>query len=215
MAVLHHAFRCAVTPALEREIANLLAAWETGDRERLSDMALARYTALAERKDIHAAFYLGPDGAAPSWLQPQFISPGLAALVVLAKGFVPLPTLSASSDTNHYQLATQLPALGWATDEIDCLIRGQPIEAMLQGSAGCAFRLKQGGFRHTGGWTPGRMARTLCTRLDRLAFGPPSQANEAALVAWSKLNESNALQDARAMLNPLTDDDWLVMALTH
>lgn len=215
MAVLHHAFRCAVTPAFEQEIADLLAAWETGDRERLSGMALARYAALAEREDIHAAFYLGPDGAAPSWLQPQFISPGLAALAVLAEGFVPLPTLSASSDTNHYRLATQLPAFGWPADEIDVLIRGQPIEAMLQGYAGSALRLEQGGFRHTGGWTPGRTARTLCTRLDRLALGPPSQANEATLAAWTLLNDSNALNDARAMLAALSDDDWLVMAITH
>lgn len=215
MAVLHHAFRCAVTPAFEREIADLLAAWETGDRGRLSDMALARYAAVAERKDIHAAFHLGPDGAAPSWLQPQFISPGLAALVVLAESFVPLPTLSASNDTNHYRLASQLPALGWSADDIGSLVFGQPVEAVLRGYSVSALRLEQGGFRHTGGWTPGRTARTLCTRLDRLALGPPSQANEAALAAWGLLNESNALNDARAMLAALGDDDWLAMAITH
>lgn len=215
MAVLHHAFRCAVTPAFEREIPDLLAAWEAGDRERLSAIAHARYAALAEREDLHAAFHLGPDGAAPSWLQPQFISPGLAALVVLAESFVPLSTLSASNDTNHYRLASQLPALGWSADDIGSLVFGQPVEAVLRGYSASALRLEQGGFRHTGGWTPGRTARTLCTRLDRLALGPPSQANEAALAAWTLLNESNALNDARAMLAALSDDDWLVMAITH
>ncbi len=215
MAVLHHAFRCAVTPAFEREISDLLAAWEAGDRERLSAMAFARYAALAEREDLHAAFHLGPDGAAPSWLQPQFISPGLAALVVLAESFVPLPTLSASSDTNHYRLATQLPALGWSGDDIERLVFGQPVEALLQGYSASAAQPEQGGFRHTGGWTPGRTAPTLSASLDRLALGPPSQADKAVLSAWSELNDSNALDDARAMLASLSDNDWLVMAITH
>ena len=213
MAVLHHAFRCAVIPAFKQEILDLLATWEAGHREKLSAMAVTRYAALAGREDIHAAFYLGPDGAAPSWLQPRSISPGLAALVVLAEGFIPLPTLSTTNDTNHHQLATHLPALGWSTDEINYLIRGEPIETMLHGYT--SSTLEPGGFRHTGGWTPPGMTRRLSVNLDRLAMGPPQEADEATQVAWSLLNESSALDDARAMLAPLSDDDWLVMAITH
>ncbi|MQB40831.1 hypothetical protein [Rhizobium sp. ICMP 5592] len=212
MAVLHHAFRCAVTSALKREISDLLAVWETGDREKLSAMAVARYAALAGREDIHAAFYLSPEGAARSWLQPEFISPGLAALVVLAESFVPLPTLSASNDTNHHRLATHLPALGWSPEEIDSLIHGQPIETLLHGYAGSAYRLEPGGFRHTGGWTPQGMVQKLTVKLDRLALEPPKASDKTA---WSLLNERKALDDARAMLAPLHDDDWLVMAITH
>lgn len=215
MAVLHHAFRCPITPAFEEAVQDLLSTWKTGNRETLSATALARYGALAAREDLHTAFHLEPDGAAPSWLQPQFISPGLAALAVLAEHFVPLPSLSTSNDTNHYQLATQLPALGWTTEETDALIRGQPIEAMLQDYGDPAVRLMQGGFRHTGGWTAGRIARTLAPRLDQLALGPPPQADEAGWKAWRELNETAAFNDARAMLAALHDDDWLVMAITH
>ncbi|WP_341487740.1 hypothetical protein [Pararhizobium sp. A13] len=51
--------------------------------------------------------------------------------------------------------------------------------------------------------------------LDRLAQRPRPEANDAAEAAWTLLNESNALDDARAMLAPLSEDDWLVMAITH
>lgn len=215
MAVLHHAFRCSVTPAFKREISKLLAAWEADDRERLSAMAASRYADLAGREDVHAAFYLGPDAAAPSWLHPQFISPGLAALVILAQDFVPLPTLSASNDTNHHRLEKHLPALGWPAEEIDYLVRGRPIETMLQSYANSTLQLEPGQFRHTGGWTPPGMARKLSSKLDRLISNPPSQAGEPAQEAWSRLNESKALDDARAMVDALSDDDWLVMAITH
>lgn len=215
MAVLHHAFRCPVTREFEREISNLLAAWDAGDQTRLSAVALAGYESLAQREDVQAAFHLAPDGAVSSWLQPEFISPGLAALTVLAHSFIPLPGLSASGDTNHDLLATQLPALGWSDEETGLLVRGQPIEVMLRGYTVSTRRLEQGGFQHTGGWTPGRMARKLGARLDQLAVGIPPDADEAARAAWLLLDESNALQDARAMLAPLTDDDWLVTAITH
>jgi len=86
---------------------------------------------------------------------------------------------------------------------------------MLRGYTVSARRLEQGGFKHTGGWTPGRMARTLSARLEQLALGIPPDADEAAREAWLRLDESNALYDARAMLAPLTDDDWLVTAITH
>lgn len=215
MTVLHHAFRCPVTPALKRKISNLLAAWEVGDREKVSAMALARYAALAGREDIHAAFYLAPEGAAPSWLEPQFISPGLAALVVLAESFISLPSLSASYDTNHYQLATLLPAFGWSVEDVTSLVNGQPIETMLRAYSRSVNRLEPGGFRHTGGWTAPGLARELSMKLDRLAFGPPAAANDAAHMAWNRLNESKALDDARQMLAPLRDEDWLVMAITH
>jgi len=215
MAVLHHAFRCAVTPAFEREILGLLAIWESGDRTRLSAMAIARYAALAEREDIHAAFYLGTDGAVPSWLQPQFISPGLAALVTLARDFIPLPTLSASNDTNHHRLATHLPALGWPADEIDLLIHGRPIETMLHRYASATSRPEPGEFRHTGGWTAPGSAQKLSADLDRLTLCPPPEAGEPAQAAWSVLKESRALDDARAMVGLLNDDDWLIMAITH
>lgn len=192
-----------------------MAAWDANSREGLSAMALAAYGSLAGREDVHAAFYLGPEGAAPSWLQPEYISPGLAALMVLAPGFIALPNLSASSDTNHYVLASQLPVLGWTADEIEFLVQGQPIETMLQSFAERSCQLQPGGFRYTGGWTSGLSARTLSERLDRLAQGLPLDANEMERSAWRRLNESNALHDARAMLSSLTADDWLVMAITH
>ncbi|MGE6786217.1 hypothetical protein ACQKGL_27215 [Ensifer adhaerens] len=215
MAALHHAFRCPITPAFEEAVQDALSAWEAGDRETLSAIALDRYGALGEREDLHAAFHLGPEGAALSWLQPQFISPGYAALVVLAEHFVPLPTLSASNDTNHYRLSTHLPTLGWTTGEVDALIHGQPIEVMLQEYADPAVRLAQGGFRHTGGWTAGRIGRTLAPRLEQLALNPPPQADGVAHEAWRLLNETDAFNDARAMLAAVRDDDWLVMAITH
>lgn len=214
MAVLHHAFRCAVTPSFERTVLDLLAAWEAADRERLSTMAIGRYAALAQRQDIHDAFYLGPDGAASSWLQPQFISPGLAALVMLAANFVPLPSLSGSNDTNHHLLATHLPTLGWQREEIDFLIHGQPIETMLHRYTDSTRHLQQGEFRHTGGWTPPMMTRKLKEKIDLLTLAPPLPAAEAEQ-AWKRLNESKALDDARAMLAPLNDDDWLVLSTTH
>jgi len=215
MAVLHHAFRCHVTPVFEQDISNLLAAWHAGDRTRISTMALARYAALANREDIHAAFYLGPEGAAPSWLQPHVIGLGLAALVVLAPSFVALPTLSASNDTNHHRLATHLPALGWPADEIDLLVHGQPIEAMLCGYAASAPRLDPGGFRHTGGWIPGGMAKKLGASLDQIASTPPREADNTAIAAWHSLRESSALNDARTMLASVTERDWLITSITH
>jgi hypothetical protein len=215
MAVLHHAFRCAVTPAFEQTVRDLAAAWEAADRDRLSAMAIGRYAALGEREDVHAAFYLAPDGAALSWLQPQFISPGLAALVSLAKDFVPIPSLSASNDTNHHRLATQLPALRWSADEINFLVHGQPIETMLRHFVGSGVRLDPGQFRHTGGWTPPAMAQRLREKLDQLAKEGAPNADKIARAAWESLNESKALDDARKMVAALNDDDWLVMAITH
>lgn len=111
MAVLHHAFRCPMTPSLWQDISSLLAAWERGDRDRLSATALAGYAALGEREDIRAAFSLNADGPVFSWLQPQHISPGLAALVTMASHFIVVPTLSRSHETNHHLLETQLPFL--------------------------------------------------------------------------------------------------------
>src|SRR5471030_3156907 len=78
MAVLHQAFRCPVTPEFQSKISKLLAAWTDDDRGGLSALALAGFGALSQREDIHTAFYLHPDGAAASWMQPEFISPGLA-----------------------------------------------------------------------------------------------------------------------------------------
>jgi HEAT repeat protein len=83
---------------------------------------------------------------------------------------------------------------------------------MLHGYAASAGRLEPGGFRHTGGWTPRGTAQELSVKLDRLTLEPPKASDKAA---WSLLNESKALDDARAMLAPLRDDDWLVMAITH
>jgi hypothetical protein len=215
MAVLHHAFRCPVTPLFREDVAALLAAWRDGDRDALSAMALAGYALLREREDVHAAFYLGPDGAVPSWLQPDFISPGLAALTGLARGFIRLPNLSSSADANHWFLVSQLPALGWASGEIESLVQGQPIETMLRSYAEPACPLQPGGFRHTGGWTSGRTALALSARLKRFAQARPADADTAQQAAWQRLNESHALQDAQAMLAPLTADDWLIMSITH
>ena len=96
MAVLHHAFRCAVTPEFDRDISEFFAAWQAGDRPRLSALALDGYARLTKREDLHAAFYLYPEGSASSWMQTAFVSPGLAALAMLAHRFVPIPGLSAS-----------------------------------------------------------------------------------------------------------------------
>lgn len=215
MAVLHHAFRYAVTPAFEQKVRDLAAAWEAGDRDRLSAMAVGRYAALREREDVHAAFYLAPDGAALSWLQPQFIRLGLAALVSLAEDFVPIPSLSASDDTNHHRLASHLPALGWSADEINFLVHGRSIETMLHHYVSSEELLDPGQFRHTGGWTPPGMAQRLRAKLDQLTQGKAPKAGKAAQSAWDLLDKSKALEDARRMVAALNSDDWLVMAITH
>jgi hypothetical protein len=215
MAVLHHAFRCAVTPEFDRDISEFFAAWQAGDRPRLSALALDGYAKLAKRDDLHAAFYLNPEGSASSWMQAAFVSPGLAALAMLAHRFVAIPGLSASRDTNHYLLETQLPLLGWSGTDIGFLVRGHSVEAMLEGYAALAARLDQGGFRHTGGWTPGRTAQELKRRLDQMARGVSPQADATARVAWWLLKESHALSDAQAMLAEIAESDWLVMTITH
>lgn len=215
MAVLHHAFRCSVTPEFAQQISELLAACQAGDHAQLSDLALAGYGSLSQREDVHTAFYLDPEGGAPSWMQPDYITPGLAAIVLLASGFVTIPSLSASKDTNHYLLETQLPLLGWSAEEIRLLVRGQPIETMLRTYAVPGLQLDQDGFRHTGGWTPGLAAQALKGRLDQLGRGVASDADGAAKAAWSLLADSNALSDAQAMLAAIGDTDWLVMAITQ
>lgn len=215
MAVLHHAFRCAVTPEFDRDISEFFAAWRAGDRRRLSALALEGYAKLAKREDLHVAFYLYPEGAASSWMQSAFISPGLAALAMLAHRFVPIPGLSTSRNTNHYLLETQLPLLGWSSADISFLVRGHSVEAMLEGYATSVSRLDPGGFRHTGGWTPGRTAQELKERLDELAGGISPQADASARVAWWLLKQSHALTDAQAMLAEIAESDWLVMSITH
>ncbi|MFK0165193.1 hypothetical protein [Rhizobium sp. NPDC090279] len=214
MAVIHHAFRCGITSALEANVRDLVAQWEAGDRSGLSTMAFAHYAMIADRGDLHAAFHLHPDGAVSSWLQPPHISPGLAALLLLAPHFISITTLSSSSDTNHHLLATQLPELDWSADEINFLIHGQPIETMLHRYASTARHLPPGAFRHTGGWTPPSVARKLKNKIDRSVLGPPSRA-DAAQYAWKRLKESNALDDACAMMASVNDDDWLVLSTTH
>lgn len=154
MAVLHHAFRCAVTADFERDLQNLMREWASGDRGVFADVAKARYAGLAHLENINTAFYLGPGGAAPSWLEPAFISAGLAAFVMLAPDLEPLPSLSASHDTNHALLARHLPALGWSEDEFRALIYGWPIETVLQRYVRGTSTAVAGGFAHTGGWTP-------------------------------------------------------------
>ncbi len=215
MAVLHHAFRCPVTSAFEETVRQVLSAWDAGDREKLSAMALRRLPRIAEREDIQAAFRLDPDGAVPSWLQPEFVSPGLAALVLLADGFVPIPSLSARSDTNHYLLTTHLPVLGWNEREVQLLVRGDPIELMLARYSSAPQELVASKFRETGGWTDGALARTLEDLLARLAATVDSGASPAVQESWSTLRHSGAIDDARAMLAAVEDTDWLVTSVTH
>lgn len=215
MAVLHHAFRCAVTPDFERDLQNLMREWASGDRGAFAEAAKARYAALTQLEDIHTAFYLGPDGAAPSWLEPAFISPGLAALVMLSPDFKPLPSLSASHDTNHALLARHLPALGWSEDEIRALIYGWPIETVLQRYVRGSSMPVPGGFAHTGGWTPPGMTDILRERLDILASGLPARSHKLAEEAWHSLKDNNTFEDAQTMLAHLDSYDWLVMAITH
>jgi len=215
MAVLHHAFRCPVTPDFEQEILRLSAAWNAGDRARLSAMAIAGYGSLAQRDDIYAAFHLDPEGDAFSWMQPDFISPGLAAVAMLAGRLIPIPGLSASTGTNHSLLESQLPSLGWSAEEVASLVRGQPVEAMLQRYAVSTPPIGQGGFRHTGGWTAGPIAKMLKTRLGQLVEGGVPTADDPRRAAWSLLTENHAFSDAQAMLAEIVDNDWLVMAITH
>jgi hypothetical protein len=192
-----------------------MSAWATGDLAVFAAAAKTRYATLAQREDIHTAFYLGPDGAAPSWLEPAFLSPGLAALVMLAPDFVTLPSLSASHDTNHALLAKHLPALGWSDDEVRALIYGWPIETVLQRYIRGSSMPVPGGFAHTGGWTPPAMTSLLRERLDILAAGLPAKSHGLAEEAWHSLHTSNAVKDAQEMLADLDIYDWLVMAITH
>jgi hypothetical protein len=215
MAVLHHAFRCPVTPEFTQQILKLSIALEAGDRAGISTLASDGYASIANRRDIQAAFHLYPDGAAVSWMQPEFISPGLAAIAALAPRFSPIPNLSASKDTNHHLLEMHLPLLGFSEAEVGFLVRGQPIEAMLQACDGSMAELKPGGFRHTGGWTAGDVAQRLSARLSKLNRGVSSDTRETSRSAWLLLQESGALADAGTMLAEIGADDWLVMAITH
>jgi hypothetical protein len=214
MAVLHHAFRCPVTPAFERYVFDVLEASRLNDSEKLSAMAKGSYEALRYRADIQAAFHLDPEGGAPSWLEPQFISSGLAALVMLAPSFEPLPTLSASDDTNHDRLSKHLPALGWSAADVCALVHGASVEAMLETYAQEPHALVAGGFGHTGGWVSPPATENLVARLEKLAAKPRSTSNSAD-AALLDINDTGALQDARAMLNALRAGDWLVTAITH
>lgn len=215
MAVLHHAFRCPVTSTFQETVHEVLSAWDAGDRGRLSAMALRRLPRIAEREDIQAAFRLDPDGAVPSWLRPEFVSPGLAALVLLADSFVPIPSLSARSDTNHYLLTTHLPVLGWNEREVQLLVRGDPIEVMLTRYSLPSREYDASKFRETGGWTLGTAVRALETRLTRLATAPDPGEPPAVRESRTALRESGAIDDARAMLAAVEDADWLVTSITH
>ncbi len=215
MAVLHHAFRCPITSAFEEVVQEVLSAWDAGDRERLSAMALRRLPAIAGRADIQAAFRLDPDGAVASWLQPKFVSPGLAALVLLAERLVPIPSLSASRDTNHYLLATHLPVLGWNAREVQLLVRGDPIEVMLARYSLSSREYDASKFRETGGWIFGTVARSLEAQILRLAAAPDPDEPPAVREGLTALRESGAIDDARAMLAAVEDTDWLVTSITH
>ncbi|MBO9100170.1 MULTISPECIES: hypothetical protein [unclassified Rhizobium] len=214
MAILHHAFRCPATAEFDQTVSTLLAAWSRRDYRELSTLALAGYGSLAEREDLRSAFRLHQEGVVSSRMQPQFISPGLAALTTLAGAFLRIPGLSASNDANHHLLETQLPLLGWSSEDINFLLRGNQVEVMLESYAASAETLDQGGYRDTGGWTPGRTVQALKKRLDQLAVGISPHADDQALAAWSLLKESHALADAQAMLAEITDQDWLVMTIT-
>ncbi|MFC3165981.1 hypothetical protein [Ciceribacter thiooxidans] len=215
MAVLHHAFRCPVTPPLEEVVREVLSAWDAGDREKLSATALRCLPRIADRADIQAAFRLDPDGAVPSWLQPQIVSPGLAALVLLADSFVPIPSLSGRSDTNHYLLTTHLPVLGWNEREVQLLVHGDPIELMLARYSSAPHEYTASKFRETGGWTFGTDLRSLEPQLMRLATATDRQTPPAVRESLTALRESGAIDDARAMLAAVEDTDWLVTSVTH
>ncbi|RYC15621.1 hypothetical protein [Ciceribacter ferrooxidans] len=215
MAVLHHAFRCPVTPAFEETVREVLSAWDAGDRERLSAVALRCLPRIAGRADIQAAFRLDPDGAVPSWLQPQIVSPGLAALVLLAERLVPVPSLSASKDTNHYLLATHLPVLGWNAREVQLLVHGDPIELMLARYSLSSREYDASKFRETGGWTLGTAVRALEAKLTRLATALDPGEPPAVQESRTALREGGAIDDARAMLAAVEDTDWLVTSITH
>lgn len=216
MAVLHHAFRCEVTPEFDQDLSEVVAAWEAGDSLGLSALALDGYAKLAERHDLHASFFLHPNGSASLWMLPTFVTPGLAALAMVSHRFVSIPCLSTSCSTNHYLLETQLPLLGWSATDVALLVRGHSIEAMLERSVGPSSRtIEQSGFRHTGGWTPGADAEVLKARIDQLIQGPPLGADPVALEAWTQLGASGALKDAGSMLAEVPSTAWLVMAITH
>ncbi|WFR95011.1 hypothetical protein [Rhizobium tumorigenes] len=215
MAVLHHAFRCPVTPEFQRDVTLLLCALKADARDELSALAIAANRHLAHREDLHSAFMLHPDGSASSWMEPDFVSPGLAAVSLLAHRFTAIPGLSASGGANHYVLETHLPLLGWSSAEIGLLVRGKSIESMLMNYADTSRPIEQGGFRHTGGWTEGSIAQMLKLSIDRMIQGPPSGSDPHALAAWGLLNDVGALRDAQAMLAAISDKDWLVMSITH
>lgn len=215
MAVLHHAFRCPMTGDLDREISLLLDAWERGDRRSISAAALAGYPALQDREDIHVAFSLSPDGPVSQWLQPEHISPGLAALIALAPHFIGLPGLSRSHDSNHHLLETQLPLLGWSMDEVALLVCGRPIEAMLGHYASTGATLAPGGFRYTGGWVNADAMTTLVARIGQLTSPLPATADDKMVAVRKKLEEYGAIEDAWAMLADIGKNDWLVTAITH
>ncbi|MGV2105322.1 hypothetical protein ACQZ4X_04540 [Agrobacterium vitis] len=212
MAVIHHSFRCSVVHTLEREVQECLSLWENGDRDGLADIALSKFAALIERQDLHAAFYLSPEGPVPSWLLPQYISPLLSAFLALAPDLQPITSLSDSKDTNHHHLEKNLPALGWTQQDISRLVHGAPFETMLESRFGAPANLPKGGFRHTGGWLPPGTAKAFQQRLSASAL---RQSTPESKYALHVLNETGALDDARTMLACLEYEDWLVTTVTH
>lgn len=86
---------------------------------------------------------------------------------------------------------------------------------MLADYASAPSELAPGGFRHTGGWASSSTVRTLAARLDELTAFPTEKRDEKAGDARRKLDTHHALDDARAMLAAIKEDDWLVTAITH
>lgn len=212
MAILHHAFRCAVTPGQQVEIERILLAWRKGDREQVVQAARIAYHCQGERPDLWQAFPIDPEGPIRSWLTPDHISPGLAAFMILASSFTPIPSLSRSQQTNHHILAVQLTRLGWPIWAVEGLLRGHPIEAMLDQIRPTYAPTVWGQFRETGAWLTGGEVADLRQRLEKLLHGPDMDT-PASREALEILRATGALADALAMLNAVPADAWLVTSI--
>ncbi|MBK5957255.1 hypothetical protein CCR97_03400 [Rhodoplanes elegans] len=214
MAVVHHAFRWPFSLAVRDEIRHLLAAWSAGDRASIAEQALAAYATLRTRPDITFPFSLQDADHVEAWLQPAHVTAATACFLVLARHFEPVPSLSATRDTNLYTVETTLPLLGFPAGQVRAAVHGRPFESLLEELAGPADPLPRGGPVGLAGWLPGREAVDLLARVEAtVAVAASPGAGDDARRALDKLRADGSLDDLVRMLGSVTAPDWLVVRI--
>lgn len=215
MAVIHHAYRCRWSPELTDDLRTIATAWSADDRGGLAALALRQYQAIAGHCDMLQSFGIASTDYVISWLQPEFITPGLASFVTAARYFERVPSLSHSQQSNFHVIETVLPLLGVPRDLVQLMVRGRPIERVLQDlaltSAVVASKLS-----HLGGWVSAKDAahalQSVKVKLEA-ATALPSPEPTRLTQAVDTLRTSGALGDLTDMLRAVQPPDWLVVNL--